>query len=99
MIVKTNGIEPETIEISHLETSRTIPYNPEKAINDARKVIAFLLVYLLMFICAFSFIVTAWGSKDIEEPILKLSELFLSPVTGLVGAATGFYFGAKPKSK
>lgn len=84
------------IDIADLPAQRTQPYNPEKALDDARKNIAYLLIGLLIFVCGAAIVSTALDANT--DSIFRVLEHILSPIIGLVGAATGFYFGTRSKT-
>lgn len=89
-------------------TAETAPYDATRDREQARGQIAFYLLNLLAFIIIGSFCLVGlafmvhWGKTggpvDIAQltaSIKQLLELMLTPIIGLVGAATGFYFGEK----
>lgn len=84
------------IDIADLPAQRTQPYDPEKALDDARKNIAYLLIGLLIFVCGAAIVFTALDANT--DSVFRVLEHILSPVIGLVGAATGFYFGTRSKT-
>jgi hypothetical protein len=65
--------------------------------EDARTAIALTIAGSLAFIVLATF-VTLWSHtikfKSVDD-IVKLVQAVLSPVVGIVGAVTGFYFGAR----
>jgi len=84
------------------------PYDPAQDREQARGRIAFHLLYLLSFIVVGSFVLLAlsffvhWGKTGTQVDVTAISnalksliELLFTPIIGLVGAATGFYFGEK----
>lgn len=86
------------------------PYDPAPARENVRGMIALLLVWTLVAVVALVMIVAliiAYGCrlKDSCSPetadlksIRSVIELVLTPLVGLVGAVTGFYFGEKSAS-
>lgn len=84
------------IDIADLPAQRTQPYNPEKALDDARKNIAYLLIGLLIFVCGAAIVFTALDANT--DSVFRVLEHILSPIIGLAGAATGFYFGTRSKT-
>jgi hypothetical protein len=84
---------PQPVDISDLPTQQTEPYNPDKALDHARKNVAYLLIWLLVLVCGVTLIALASGAPS--EVMFHALELLLSPITALVGAATGFYFGTR----
>lgn len=84
------------IDIADLPAQRTQPYDPEKALDDARKNIAYLLIGLLIFVCGAAIVITALDANT--DSVFRVLEYILSPIIGLVGAATGFYFGTRSKT-
>lgn len=86
------------------------PYDPAPARENVRGMIALLLVWTLVAVVALVMIVgivTAYGchlkesctpeTADLKS-IRAVIELVLTPLVGLVGAVTGFYFGEKSAS-
>jgi len=80
----------------------TSPYDAEKARDDIRGKLALLLIYLLIFVVVAAFVsiwiqvLIAWtkgNNIDTTIPLKDMLQLILAPVVGLVGAATGYYFG------
>jgi O-antigen/teichoic acid export membrane protein len=86
--------EPKIVS-SGLATVREQPYDPSKDREKIRGMIALILTICLIAIVLFTLIMILTG-VDIEKTKDTL-ELILSPVVGLVGAVTGFYFGEKQK--
>lgn len=83
------------LDIESLKHLKTEPYNSEKALDEARRKLAYLLAWLLAVICCFTLFVVSIGADfDHMKGVL---ELVIGPVSSLVGAATGFYFGSKSK--
>jgi hypothetical protein len=83
------------------------PYNPAPERENVRGTIALLLVWTLVVLIALVVvvgIVTAYNchlkdactaeTTDLKS-IRAVIELVLTPLVGLVGAVTGFYFGEK----
>ncbi|WP_416204036.1 hypothetical protein [Xanthomonas euvesicatoria] len=85
--------QTQPLDISDLPAQQTEPYDPNKALDHARKNVAYLLIWLLVSVCGFTLIALAFGAPS--EVMLHALELLLSPITALVGAATGFYFGTR----
>ena len=81
------------------------PYNPARDREKKRGQIAMLLVWLLIGIVAGAFLLlvakgiclgagaTAMCSAFDVVEVRTIIEMLLTPVVGLVGAVTGFYFG------
>lgn len=88
--------EPPAVEAS----PRVVDYDPEPARDKVRGQIALYLIYILggMVIASFLLLYAApWHT----ELLVSVLQILFGPVTTLVGAATGYYFGAnsaiKPK--
>lgn len=71
-------------------------YDPRPVEDGARRTIAYLLIGLLWAIIGAILIMIAWNSVEIKD--LKEFGVLLSPITVLVSAATGFYYGTKSKN-
>jgi hypothetical protein len=99
---------PEELDLTNDDNSPespepvVIPYDPEKARDDIRGKLALRLITLLTFIVVAAFVsiwlpvLIAWskgGYIDISMPLKDTLQLLMAPVVGLVGAATGYYFG------
>ena len=67
--------------------------------EDSRSSIALLIVGSLAFIVVAAF-VTLWtrGKQTSIDDITRLVQALIGPVAGIVGAVTGFYFGANHPS-
>ena len=87
-----------------------IPYDPAPARENVRGTIALLLVWTMVGVIALVAlvgVVTAYNchlkdtctaeTTDLKS-IRSVIELVLTPLVGLVGAVTGFYFGEKSAS-
>jgi len=92
---------PLEIKTVPVDVTRS-PYDAEKARDDIRGKLALLLIRLLTFIVVAAFVsiwlpvLIAWtkgGYIEIATPLKDMLQLLLAPVVGLVGAATGYYFG------
>ena len=70
-------------------------YDPAKDREGVRGMVAQALVLLLAVLCILPFIGAFAGAKT--QDLKMVLELVLTPVVGLVGAVTGFYFGEKSK--
>lgn len=71
------------------------PYDPTQHRETMRGVIALILVACLCFIVLFSLMFVVFCIDT--ERLRTVLDTILSPVVGLVGAATGFYFGEKSR--
>lgn len=78
------------------------PYNPDKANDDARRLIAISLIVLLAAVILLTFWALLWalaaGKADTKtnyEHIAGILNILFGPIVTLVGSATGFYFGAQ----
>jgi hypothetical protein len=69
-----------------------IPYDPRRQRESIRGVVAALLLGLLCFIVIASFL-SYWLDVVEQDALEGLLTIIFAPVIGLVGAATGFYFG------
>jgi len=66
--------------------------------EGARQWIALMVVSALAFIVISSFVsLWVYGAKSIDD-VVKVIEAVTSPVIGIVGAVTGFYFGESQKT-
>jgi hypothetical protein len=106
---------PEELDLTQEDKSspestepRVVPYDPGKALDDIRGKIALCLIHLLTFIVVATFVsiwipvLIAWragGYIDISTPLKDMLQLLLAPVVGLVGAATGYYFGVSSQKQ
>jgi hypothetical protein len=65
--------------------------------EDTRKYLAILIVVPFILIVCFSF-VSFWcvksGGKLTPDDVVKFTSTLLTPVVAIVGAVTGFYYGA-----
>lgn len=74
-------------------------YDPAEDREKVRGRIAQTLVWLLVGVVGVSVLAGIWLASKAEggniETLKMVLELVLTPLVGLVGAVTGFYFGAK----
>lgn len=69
------------------------PYDPRPGEDQARKCIAYLLIGILALSIVGIFLLISFGKAQISD--LKEFTTLLGPLTTLVSAATGFYYGTK----
>lgn len=88
-------VEGETLELADANVFEPPEdeYNPNKDREMVRGWLAQALVLLLTLVVLISFI-SVWAGADFEE-VKGILELTLTPLVGLAGAVTGFYFGSK----
>lgn len=89
----------ENIEPKPLQPPGETDYDPEPARDEARKWLAFMLVWLLCGMVLLSFIFLCVLEKENFANLKALLELIFAPVIALVGTATGFYFGGGRSGK
>ncbi len=67
--------------------------------EDARSRLSTIIVGSLGAIVVFSFLSLwiAWFTNHDSGDVVKVIEVILSPVIGIVGAVSGFYFGEKQR--
>lgn len=88
---------------SELSIPEDFEYDPSEDREWVRGTIALALVAVLagMVVLAFIYILISLfimkSFRDVEA-LKTILEILFSPVVGLVGAVTGFYFGEKSKS-
>jgi hypothetical protein len=70
------------------------PYDPARARERMRGVIAVLLLLFLAAVIVAGF-VTLWLDLAAIEELDTLLTITFAPLVGLVGAVTGFYYGAR----
>jgi hypothetical protein len=73
---------------------RLTPYDPSKHREWVRGLIAMSLVIGLVGFLAYTTYIFALAPNGVDE-LLKYMGVVVSPLIGLVGAVTGFYFGDK----
>jgi hypothetical protein len=69
------------------------PETVEEIREDARRVIAFILLSILAGTILVAFI-TVWTNRMTIEDLKTVATSLITPVVGLVGAVIGFYFGS-----
>lgn len=74
----------------------TKPYDPEPGRDQIRAIIAIVLIGLFCFEVATLIAFTAFGCLETDQA-KELATLTIPPTIGLAGAATGFYYGTRPK--
>ena len=73
-----------------------VPHELEKRREYLRGWLAIVLVSLLCLMVLTPFLFLTRNAED-SNAALEILKIVLSPVAGLVGAVTGFYFGEKSK--
>lgn len=74
----------------------TEQYDVSRLLEDqesARATIAYILLAMLGAVIVFSFVLL-WAKPYHSEQLHALLQLIFAPLVALVGAATGYYFGA-----
>ena len=69
------------------------PFDPSRQRESMRGVVAGLLLVILAFIIIAAFL-SYWFNWASQDQIEGLLTIVFAPMIGLVGAATGFYFGS-----
>lgn len=77
---------------------QTEPYPIEHKREDMRGRIAAWLVGLLGFVIVGAY-VTIWVQSGLTDAVKDILTLVLSPVSALVGSATGYYFGGQTRPR
>ena len=75
-----------------------VPYNPERARENYRGVIALILIALMGALITASFTLF-WIHPDRSKDLQQFFSLIFGPVVALVGAATGYYFGSQSANR
>ena len=75
----------------------TTPYNPERTREFMRGLLAFTLVGILGFLAIVA-LLSLWFSKATPDDLQTVLGVVFTPIVGLVGAATGFYYGGRNSS-
>jgi hypothetical protein len=74
------------------------PYNPTHDREKKRGLIALSLVAILGLIVVAALVYVFFTTAPDMDAMKTLLELLFTPIVGLVGAVTGFYFGEKQSS-
>ncbi|WP_291384937.1 MULTISPECIES: hypothetical protein [Achromobacter] len=82
----------------HASTLVSKPYDPLPHEDEARRTIAYLLIWLLIGICIATF-ATLWAKALPVADLVRILEILLGPIVALVSAATGFYYGTKATNR
>ena len=82
------------IDLGELEfgTGPEPELKPKRAVEDTKAVLAFTLAGLTGLVVVGLFVVLALDRINADE-FQKLAGLMLGPLVGLLGAATGYYYG------
>jgi hypothetical protein len=75
-----------------------VPYNPERARENYRGIIALILIALMSALITASFALF-WIHPDRSKDLQQFFSLIFGPVVALVGAATGYYFGSQSANR
>jgi uncharacterized membrane protein YeaQ/YmgE (transglycosylase-associated protein family) len=89
-----DDLEPadEELDLSPLAGAAPVKEGPPRPVERTRALLAYLLFGLLAGIVAVSLSFLGAGLVTVEE-FTKVMGILLSPVVGLLGAATGYYYG------
>lgn len=91
--------DPEVIELT-LDDFKDFKSNVEekkpRQVEDTRANIAYFLLGLLAFVLVSLIVLLACG-KIPTESFAEVAGLMVSPLVGLVGAVTGYYYGKTNK--
>lgn len=84
-------------EVDGLDSFDSRKYDPGPVRELMRGVIAGILVGMLAFIVVGIFVIALWGigGKGNLDLLQVVATTLLTPIVGLVGAVTGFYYGEK----
>lgn len=74
---------------------RTEPYDPRRDQEKVRGWFAYIVLAMFVFVVLTAMASAIFASKDAWAQVAAALGLILSPVVGLVGAVTGFYYGEK----
>jgi hypothetical protein len=88
---ETNAAEEE-LELSPLADAAPIRELPPRPVEKTRALLAYLLFGLLAAIIAVLLSFLGAGLVSVEG-FTNVMGILLSPVVGLLGAATGYYYG------
>ncbi len=72
---------------------KVIPYDPARDRESTRGRIAFCLIGTLAGMVIF-ILLLLWFHPDRVQEVKDVTEILYAPIVGLVGAATGYYFGS-----
>lgn len=75
---------------------RLLPYNPEPQRDYVRAIITIVLVVAFLALLADA-CVASFAAKEHWEQTKEMLQILLPALTGLLGSALGFYFGAKSR--
>lgn len=84
----------EDAPLGELDVARQAPYDPSPERERMRGWIAVALLAILAVIVLISLLTVAFHWAPTDDLVRVLGLLF-APIVGLVGAATGFYFGSR----
>ena len=76
---------------------RREPYNPVRKQESVRAWVTGALVAALIILIGFAGVAASLGSKEHLDETKEMLQILLPAVTGLLGSALGFYFGAQSK--
>src|SRR4051812_35319723 len=89
----STSVPPLSVDLEPLSLdSAPVEVGPGRPIEDTRSTLAFSLLALLAGVLAALLALLACGQIDADE-FAKLTGVLLAPLVGLVGAATGYYYG------
>lgn len=83
----------EVVELGSLELdSAPVREGPPRPVERTRAVLAYLLFGLLAALLAVTLTFLGFGVLTVDE-FTDVMSILLAPVVGLLGAATGYYYG------
>ena len=84
----------EPVSEERLETAGTIPYDPGRDREMIRGYLAIGILIILAVVVVGAFL-TVWLDLGTREDLDLILTALLSPVVGLFGAVSGFYYGSR----
>jgi hypothetical protein len=88
-----SAASPLSVDLEPLSLDRApVEVGPGRPIESTRATLAFSLLALLAGVLAALLAMLACGQISADE-FSKLTGVLLAPLVGLVGAATGYYYG------
>lgn len=85
-------IDDEILDLGPLDLDWPFEEGPAKRVERTRALLAYLLLGLLAGLLGALLWLLYRGTVDVEE-FSSIAGVVLAPVVGLLGAATGYYYG------